>query len=142
MKHIGRHIGNRGAVLIILGVLWLLTAIGIATVPIPSRAGGLLPYEHLPVWFRVALWAAPGSIALIAALYRQWDPIAWALLIAPVAERTLSFLWAWGVNMFDGGFPTAWRGFLVYSATGTLIFFCARGLDRPAPWNGRDRRRA
>lgn len=139
---IARHIGNRGAVLIILGFLWVLTAIGIATNPIISTGRQLLPYEHLPVWFRVTLWAAPGLFAIAAAVRRNWDDNAWMLLIVPVAERTLSFLWVWIVDLFIGGWPTAWRGFLIYAATGTLIYFCARGLDRPAPWDGRDRRRA
>lgn len=134
MQQVRRHVGNRGAVLAILGVLWILTAIGIASNPLVNRDGSrLLPYEHLPVWFRVTLWAAPGLVAIFASAWRSWDPGAWALLIVPVAERTLAFAWAWGVDLFDGGYPTAWRGFLVYAATGTLIYFCAAGLDQPPP---------
>ena len=140
MKHIGRHIGNRGAVLVILGVLWILTAVGISSQPIPDRADGskLLPYEHLPVWFRVALWVIPGLIAAASGVWRRWDQTAWALLIVPVAERGLSLLWAMGVNVFGSSYPTAWRGFLVYAATGTLIYFCAAGLDQPPARGGFD----
>lgn len=129
-KRLLRHAGNRGAVLAILGVLWILTAIGIATTPI-TTTGRLLPYEYLPVWLRVALWAVPGAIAVVSAVRRSWDPIAWMLLIAPVAERAIGFAFAWIVNIFGGGYPNAWRGFLLYAATGTLIYFCARGLDQP-----------
>jgi len=129
------QVGNRGAVLLILGVLWILTAIGISNQPIPDRGVDtkLLPYEHLPVWFRVALWGVPGLVAVISAVWRVWDPAAWALLIVPVAERALSFAWALGVHVFAGGYPTAWRGVLVYVGLGTLIYFCARGLDQPLP---------
>lgn len=141
MTHFSWRIGNRGAVLVILGVLWLLTAVGIASAPI-SQAGRLLPYEHLPVWFRVTLWAVPGLLAIVVAVWRRWDDLAWALLIVPVAERALSFAWAWGVDMFTGGDPTAWRGFLVYAATGTLIYFCAAGLDQAPPGGGIDPGRA
>lgn len=129
-----KRAGNRGAVLMILGVLWILTAIGISGQPIPPRPPGsrLLPYEHLPVWFRVALWAAPGVIAVASGLTRRWDVTAWMLLIVPAAERSLSYAWAVVVDLFDpGSYSTAWRGFLVYAATGTLIYFCAAGLDQP-----------
>lgn len=126
-----KYAGNRGAVLMILGVLWILTAVGIATTPIPA-VGRLLPYEYLPVWFRVALWAGPGLFAVASGLLRRWDPMAWMLLIVPVAERAIGFAFAWGADLFGGGYPAAWRGFLVYSATGTLIYFCARGLDQPS----------
>lgn len=125
-----KYAGNRGAVLLILGVLWILTAVGIATTPIPS-VGRLLPYEYLPVWTRVILWAFPGLFAVAAVVRREWDPAAWMLLIVPVAERAIGFAFATVTDMFSGGYPSAWRGFLVYCATGTLIYFCARGLDQP-----------
>lgn len=129
-RRLSRHIGNRGAVLLILGVLWILTATGIASSPV-SQPGKLLPYEHLPIWFRVALWGVPGAVAIASGLLRRWDVAAWTLLIIPVTERALSLLWAWGVDLFAGGYPAAWRGVLVYMATGILIYFCARGLDQP-----------
>lgn len=130
MPRLLKYAGNRGAVLVILGVLWILTAYGIATNPIPVT-GRLLPYEYLPVWSRVALWAVPGLFAVVSALLRRWDPVAWMLLIVPVAERAIGFAFAWGTDLVDGGYPTAWRAFLSYAVTGVLIYFCARGLDQP-----------
>lgn len=139
-QRIARHIGNRGAVLIVLGSLWLLTAVGIATQPV-TQLGRLLPYEYLPVPLRIALWAFPGLVAVGSGLTRRWDVSAWTLLIVPVTERAISFAFAWGITLFnDHYYPGAWRGFLVYAATGTLIYFCARGLDqtpRSESWGAR-----
>lgn len=128
------YAGNRGLVLGLLGVIWLLTGIGLASDDRPPT--GLVD-EQLPLLVRVAMWALPGAFAIVAVAWRRLDGWAWPLLIAPVGIRLCALLWAIGPGP---GPSTVWRGVLVYLAVGFLIDRCAAGLDRPAPWNGTERR--
>lgn len=128
-----RHVGNRGIVLGMLGMLWVLTAIGIRT---SGTARPEILHERLPTWIRVLIWALPGLLALTATVWRRWDELAWGLLIIPPAERLLSYGAAWVTDAY----PPAWRSVLVYLGVVVLINRCAAGLDRAAPWDGRERR--
>lgn len=99
-----------------------------------ERAG--LPDDIFPVWLRATIWIIAGSVALVATWWRRWDEIAWGLLILPLSMRLLSYLYGWIFQTF----PPAWRGFFVYAAMALLVNRCAAGLDRPLPWDGRERR--
>lgn len=132
-RRIYRRIGNRGIVLSMLGFLWVLTAIGLATAPI-DRPG--LPDEYLPTWLRVAIWGIAGIAALVATWWRRWDELAWGFLILPLSMRLISYLYGW----IFGTFTPGWRGACVYAAMALLVNRCAAGLDRAAPWDGQERR--
>lgn len=145
MSHFIGRVGNRGIVLAMLGVICAILAFGILVDP--ARPIGLV-YEKTPPWLRATLWGVPGLYALAAAAWRRLDPLAWGLLMIPFLERTLSFSFATFAGVVDRwwpGFaayavPQAWRGVVVYLAFVVLISRCAAGLDRPAPWDGRERR--
>lgn len=128
------YVGNRGIVLGLLGVIWVLSGVGAAIDP-PVKHPGLW-HELLPapLWF--ALWFIPGFVAVLAVLVKPLDEWAWGLLILPVAIRFLSYMTGW----VFGTYPPGWRGAAVLAATGLLVNRCAAGLDRPAPWDGRERR--
>lgn len=125
--------GNRGIVLSLLGFIWLLTAVGLIADPL-KRPG--VPDDVFPVWFRVAIWTSAGIVALVATWWKKWDAFAWGMLILPLGMRLLSYLYGW----ISGSFPPGWRSVCVYAATALLVNRCAKGLDRPAPWDGRERR--
>lgn len=127
------YVGNRGIVLGLLGVIWVLTAVGLAIEPITTP--GLL-YTQIPVPIQFVFWFVPGFVAIISVAVRRMDEWAWFLMILPIAVRFFSFLAAWIL----GTYPLGWRGAAVYAATGLLVNRCAAGLDRPAPWDGRERR--
>lgn len=128
-----RYVGNRGVVLSLLGFLWVLTAVGLLADNL-VRTG--LPDEQLPLLLRVALWAIPGVAALVITWWKKFDDIAWMLLIIAPSIRLFSFGYGW----LSGGFPPGWRGMCVYAATVILVNRCGAGLDRAAPWDGRERR--
>lgn len=132
-QRVFRRIGNRGIVLSLLGFLWVITGLGILAAP-TERPG--LPDDILPIWFRAVIWLVPGIAALVATWWRRWDEIAWGLLILPLSMRLLSYLYGWIFQTF----PPGWRAFCVYAAMALLVNRCAAGLDRPAPWDGRERR--
>jgi hypothetical protein len=128
------YIGNRGIVLSMLGVIWTVTAIGLYVDPY-KRPG--LPDDILPIPVRIALWAVAGVVAVVATWWRRLDEYAWGLLIVAPSMRLLSYGYGW----IFGTFPPGWRSVLVYAATVLLVNRCAAGLDRPAPWDRRERRK-
>jgi hypothetical protein len=130
---VARYVGNRGIVLGLLGLIWFLRGFGTLLEPAPSLG---LPVEHLPVWFQAGMWIVPGVLAMLAVALRRLDAWAWGLLITPVGIHFVSFTLAWVLGTYNGG----WRGAMVFLAVAALINRCAAGLDRPAPWDGRERR--
>lgn len=126
---------NRRQVLFLLGLLWLLTAVGIATTNAePNR---LIPHERLPVEVRCAVWALPALVAWAGVWVRSIDGVAWTALCIPPLERFASFAWAWIDHLTDWwlwshspGIASASRSALVYGAIVYLIIKCAAGLDR------------
>ena len=131
-RRIGLHVGNRGAVLALLGVIWVVLAT-------TSRTGPQRPvllHERLPLWANLVLWAVPGLVALVAVWWRRIDATAWGLLIAGPLVRLTSYWWGWVTGLY----PAGWRGFLVWLLVALLVNRCAAGLDRPLPWDGRERR--
>lgn len=127
------YVGNRGIVLGLLGMIWVLTATGVALDP--QKHHGLL-HERLPVWLQFVLWFVPGFVAVLAIGVRRLDEWAWSLLITPIVVKGLSFFAGWVLGTYSPG----WRGAMVYAAVALLVNRCAAGLDRPAPWDGRERR--
>jgi hypothetical protein len=127
------YVGNRGIVLAMLGVIWCLSAVGL--VIDPRQPAGLI-HERIPIPVTFTLWFIPGFVAVLAAAVKQLDEWAWMLLITPIVVRFFSYLAGWVL----GSYPLGWRGAVVYAALGILVNRCAAGLDRPAPWDGRERR--
>lgn len=126
-------IGNRGVVLGLLGAIWILTAIGVAVEPV--KTPGVF-FAEMPVQVQFVSWFIPGFIALVASGIRRLDVWAWTVLMIPITIRFFSYLAGWILNTY----PLGWRGAAIYAATGLLVNRCAAGLDRPPPWDGRDRR--
>lgn len=128
-----RHVGNRGIVLSLLGFIWIVTAVGLLAEPL-RRPG--LPDDFLPLWLRVSMWGVAGVAAILGAWWKRADAVAWGLLVLPLCMRLLSYLYGWIFQTY----PPGWRSVCVYAATALLVNRCAAGLDRPAPWDGRERR--
>lgn len=143
-RRVERRIGRRGEVLVLLGVIWFL--IGIT---VQEHRRPVLLHERAPLWFAVLVWSVPGAFAAVAAFWRRMDPTAWALLTLGPMVRLCSCGFGWltsGPFIPDAwqarfSYPDGWRGLLVWSAVAIMVTRCAAGLDRPAPWNGEERRR-
>lgn len=129
------HIGNRGIALGLLGILWILMAVGVAVAPM--RREELLDEHYLPTWVRAAMWAGPGVVALIAIRWKKYDPDAWGWLIVPAAMRFFSFLVGW-VSFLVGyepfAYPDGWRGATTIAVFVVFIRICAAGLGRQDPY--------
>lgn len=132
-RRVFAYVGNRGIVLGTLGLIWMLSAIGLVLEP--REVEGLI-HEKIPLQGSFALWFIPGFIAVLAMGVKKLDEWAWMLLILPVVVRFFSYIVGW----ISGSYPPGWRGAMVYAATVLLVNRCAAGLDRPAPWDGRERR--
>lgn len=130
-QRIVNHIGNRGIALAMLGVLWILTAVGIAIEPLKRTQ---ILDERLPVWLRVCLWGLPGLLALAACVWRKLDADAWGWLIVPAAIRFASFFAGWVASLVGWesfAYPEGWRGATTIAVFVVFIKTCAAGLDRP-----------
>lgn len=119
--------GTRSQVLGALAVIWLLTAVGLATKSQPKIHG--LIHTEVPHELRAAIWAVPGLYGLVAVWWRRADATAWALLLIPPLERFVSYLIGWGFGL--GEYRQGWSGVLLYATIMFLINRCAKGLDRP-----------
>lgn len=130
------RVGNRGIVLTVLGFMWVITAFSLATTPI-VRIG--VPDENLPMWLRATFWGVAGVVAIAGAWWKRLDDLAWGLLIFPLSVRLLSFIYG---LITSAAIPPGRLliSICIYGAMALLVNRCAAGLDRPAPWDGRERR--
>lgn len=137
-KRLLKHAGNRGVALAMLGVLWVLMAVGAAVSPL--RRDQLLDEHFIPVWGRALLWGAPGLLAIAAAWWKKLDTDAWGWLMVPVVVRFVSFGFGWLCSIFapllgwgwmrDFYYPDGWRGCTSIAVFTVFIRVCAAGLDR------------
>lgn len=131
-QRFANHVGNRGSALALLGVLWILTGVGLVVAPL-DRAQ--LIDERLPVWFRAVLWIGPGALAVIASGWRRFDADAWGWLMVPAVVRFVSFFAGWICSLIGyerWAYPDGWRGATTLAIFIAFLSVCARGLDRPA----------
>jgi len=138
IKHRPSHLGRRGAVLLILGVIWLFIGISIIADPYAggSRNQGLF-HEALPPWLRAPLWIGTALLALSSA----WRPAGrrddWgymALILMPTV-RAMSYLWAWLIHLVPGppnGAPTGWLGFIVWGTVVILVYTISGWPETPS----------
>lgn len=126
------YVENRPAALALIGLIWVMTGVGRIIEPLRG-----LPDEVFPEWLRAAAWLGPGMVAVVASMWRALDRQAWGLLAVPAGAQFVNYMvgWLWLQTL-----PTGWRGATIHLAAFTLVFFCARGLDRVRPWNGEERR--
>lgn len=109
MSAVGRRLGRRGAILLTLGISYLL--VGAATLLIPPPSGapthGVL-YFALPDPVRAALWVVSGLVA-VGFSWRRWDwPGYLALFVVPAIRCGTYFLAA----LLDGSLVAAYQGVL------------------------------
>jgi hypothetical protein len=128
-----RHVGNRGIVLATLGLIWIV----MGTVVHPDSPEPVLLHERFHLWVTLLMWSLPGAIAVAAAVRRQLDPTAWGVLFVGPGIRLASYTW----GLITGVYWPGWKGLVVWLAVCVLINRCASGLDRAAPWDGKERRR-
>jgi len=137
IKHPAPHLGRRGGVLLILGVIWVF--IGISTIVDPSAGFGAdhqgLFHEGLPSWLRATLWIGTALFALssawrVAGRRDDWGYM--ALILMPIV-RTASYAWAWLIHLTGGhGDPTGWLGALVWATLAILVFTISGWPETPS----------
>ena len=129
-----RRLGNRGAVLFLIGFLWLLMAWTVAQAPLPSSRPPA-PHEEIPAHLREGLWAVGGLIAIVFAFFKQGrDKWGFGALMIMPAERALSWL---GAVILHFTAPTAYPPLvlsagqcLVWLTVCLLIYVIARWEER------------
>jgi len=135
IKRSPTKLGRRGAVLIILGIIWAF--IGISTITDPYAGAGRnqgLFHEALPVWLRATLWIGTALLALSSAwrVAGRRDDWGYMGLILMPTVRAMSYLWAWLIDLFGGqGDPTGWLGFIVWGTVTILVYTISGWPETP-----------
>ena len=129
-----RRFGFRGIVQLIFGGLFV--AIGIGVLTMPDRVADLI-HTHLPVAFRLCIWAGAGTLGIAAAFFQpRWEGDAgrlrlerwaWGTLAIGPAERCVSFLWA----CISTGNLERLTGMVVYLLLTLLLIVVARWPESP-----------
>lgn len=93
MSKIGRQLGRRGAMLLTLGLTYVLVGVAVVTLPRSSSSalGSGVLYFAIPDLIRMTLWVGSALVAIVFA-FRRWDwPGFLALFVMPTI-RCGSFL--------------------------------------------------
>jgi len=137
MKHSPTHLGRRGGVLLILGVIWFFIGISTIADPYPNgvRNQGLF-HEALPSWLRATLWIGTSAVALSSAwrVAGRRDDWGYMALILMPTVRAMSYLWAWLIHLIPGppdGAPTGWLGFIVWGTVTILVYTISGWPETP-----------
>jgi len=135
LKRAPTHLGRRGAVLLILGVIWFF--IGISTITDPYAGGshtlGLF-HQALPSWLRGTLWIGTALLAMssawrVAGRRDDWGYM--GLILMPIVWA-MSYLWAWLSYLFVGkGDPAGWLGFVVWGTVTILVYTISGWPETP-----------
>ncbi len=136
-KRAPTHLGRRGGVLLILGVIWFF--IGISTVTDPYAGGshtlGLF-HQMLPSWLRGTLWIGTALLALSSAwrVAGRRDDWGYMGLILMPTVWAMSYLWAWLIHLVPGppdGDPAGWLGFIVWGTVTILVYTISGWPETP-----------
>src|SRR4051812_36799177 len=142
MNHVGgyfRNLGRRGALLLTLGLVWVLT--GLATFGTPAIPDADWAwFEDLPTWPRALLWISTGLVAIVFAGYPKSHsdaPGFAALYIVPFL-KLLSFLTGWFVSLLPDqeGFSRGFLSGMIYGVVLIILVICA-GWKEPVGDDGR-----
>lgn len=121
------HLGHRGSVLLLIGILWILQGWFVYLSPLPENRPPAL-HEYLPPFLRELGWLATAAAAIVSAFMRKPGADKWgygALLVMPV-ERALS--WAGSILMYYTGWlfvpdlRTSVSGLITWATISVLIW--------------------
>lgn len=87
------RVGRRGAVLLILGTMWLIIGLSVWGAPTPPNRIAAA-HELIPVTLRVTAWSSAGLLAISSAFRRDPGGDRWGFyaLAAMPAERSAGWL--------------------------------------------------
>ena len=128
------RIGRRGAILLLLGTLWIVQGLAIATAPGSREPGAYtLLHEQLPTAVRVTLWCGTGLVAVLFAFrpHPAGDGPGFGALIVQPVVRFGSFFYGAVAQAIPGGSPGYPRGLIgaaTWATIAALVILIARWL--------------
>jgi hypothetical protein len=126
------HLRRRGALLLLLALLYLYVGAGLWMQP--GEVDDALFHTHLPLWVRVGLWLVPAVVASVFA-FKERDRWGWMVLVLPVVLRICSFIGAWVFWLVPGGVEGhadgLWRSLLYVFILGVILL--GSGWPEPPP---------
>lgn len=112
-----KKLGRRGAMLTLLGIVYILVGYGAVSRPQERVNGAFMTY--LPDWIIFILWGVCGLTAICFA-WRKFDEVGWLALYIPAGLRFISWIGSWVIHLIpggQGGFVSGW-----YNAAFTAPF--------------------
>lgn len=125
------RIGRRGAVLLILGIVWIVYGYTIGTVPHAVGALGILDKIPTAVW--AAMWIGCGAVAAgHCGVTRAHDGRGFTLLAIPPAVWAFGLWWAEVTYLAGvGGTPYSWAAAIIWTGLAALVVIVAGWVEPP-----------
>lgn len=135
---LGRRLSRRGAVLALLGIVFIVIGASTPTAAQPPRESALF-HAVLPPWLRAAAWLGTGVVALVFAPIRRpgADRFGFTALVVMPVLNTASYFVAWILYLLPLepgviGTGRGWSAAAVWMAVTGLVIVCA-GWPDPTP---------
>lgn len=125
MHALRQRLGVRGLGLLLIWVTWSLIGLGVYQDESVTAAGA--PHLIIPAHIRAALWLASGTLALVLACSRRWDRLALLAAVLMPTGRVTSYLWAWIVY----GYPGGWYNAAIHAVLVAYVLLVAGIVDVP-----------
>lgn len=144
-EYFREKMGRKGAILAILGLSWILNGYAIANEVAlqPDSAQGLF-HLALPIWLRVLIWSGTGAVAVLCSGFRppRYHATGYAVLMFPAAERALSYLAGWIIELVNGqGYPNGWASSIIWFGVVGILLVISGWPEAPHVEAAEERRR-
>lgn len=141
----GLVLGPRGCVLLIAGVDWIIEGIGVLR-HLDGRITDAPDIHYMPATLRGSLWILSGTIAIAAALRREWGHIGAAILFLMPLVRVTSYMIAWAISFplisrfFEGSSISGYKdGWYYTGGSFRAVAIALFATWAPIAWSDYDR---
>ena len=130
------HLSVQGWGLGLIGFVWAVIGIGIATGVSSPESGQGLWHLIIPADVRAVMWLATAALALLAARFDRLAPLALSVAVVPPLIRFTSYGGAWLTHLWPGGaagHPTGWYSAAFHLSMIGLVALVAAIRSTPPP---------
>lgn len=118
------QIGNRGKMLIVFGLAWVILGLGIPAETFSGLRIEVAYHLGIPATLRAWIWCASGASAIFVAFRPKGvsDALGWVALYLPPGLRFTSYLIAWIDSLVPVGADGFAQGWVTAALYGALVY--------------------